>query len=237
MKTYTYTAQFTAPHPDKLVPAILVQGGYKTPEQANDAMHRKAEEMARRVLSLPAPRSIISQHPFVSSGNGVLKVSSAVLKSAKLYHLTQHYESPAGISVFVATLGHGFDREMKKIMEGSMLESLFLDAAGSVLIEHYVGLIEEEVKRRFATEGLEASLRFSPGYCDWETGEGQKALFSLIDAESIGVKINEYGMMTPIKSVSGIILGAGRISHRTPCPYCGKQDCPHRRESRSDTVV
>lgn len=222
--------QFIPPDLDSLVSAVLVQGGFPSPEQANDSMRRKAEEAARRALSSINPKSITAVHPFTGAEKGVLRASSVELKSAKLSHLMRQYERPEVLCVFLGTIGPGFDEEMDRLAEGSMLESLFLDAAGSVLIELYIDQVEEDVHRRFGEEGLEASLRFSPGYCDWETGEGQKALFSLIDAGTIGVTIKGSGMMLPVKSVSGVVLGARKISHRTPCTYCAKKDCPYRRE-------
>lgn len=231
MQTNTDTIQFIAPDFEKLVADVLVQGGFQSPDQANESMRRKAEEAANRALASIDPKAIVAPHPFTGAEKGILTASSVVLKSAKLSHLIRQYESPELICVFLGTIGPRFDQEMEQLSDGSMLESLFLDAAGSVLVEHYVDIIEEDVRRRFAADGLEASLRFSPGYCDWETGEGQKALFSLINAASIGVRIKESGMMLPVKSVSGVILGARKISHRTPCSFCAKKDCPYRRET------
>jgi len=230
MKKKIDTIQFVPPELEALVSAVLVQGGFPSPEKANESMRRKAEEAARRALSSISPKSITASHPFTGAEKGILRASSVELMSAKLSHLIRQYENPELICVFLGTIGPGFDEEMEQLSEGSMLESLFLDAAGSVLIEHYIDIIEEDVRRRFAEEGLQASLRFSPGYCDWETGEGQKALFSLIDAGAIGVTIKESGMMLPVKTVSGVILGARNVSHRTPCTYCAKKDCPYRRE-------
>ncbi|PKL40669.1 MAG: hypothetical protein CVV44_03435 [Spirochaetae bacterium HGW-Spirochaetae-1] len=232
MKTDTETILFTAPDPDALITATLVQSGFRFPEQANDPLRIKAGEAARLALGTVTPASLIKFYPVGDIIDGIITVDTISLRSRKLSHFAGQSDNLQTICIFLATLGHGFDEAMEKLPEDSMLESLFLHAAGSVLAEHYVHIIEEGVKRRFTGEGLETSLRFSPGYCDWDTGEGQKAVFSLINGGSIGIALNESGMMEPVKSVSGIILGAKHLSSRTPCSFCSRKECGYRRESR-----
>ena len=78
--------------------------------------------------------------------------------------------------------------------------------------------------------GYQGTLRYSPGYCDWDT-EQQKEVFQAIDAGSIGVVLTESCFMIPQKSISGVIgIGERGREKTSPCIVCSKKaSCPYRR--------
>ena len=135
------------------------------------------------------------------------------------------------IVVFVATIGNHLDEMAReKHAQGNLDESYILHAIGStatdsapdVLIEY---LWEHEAK---ASEAL--TTAFCPGYCGLEMNE-QRTVFSLIDAEAIGVRLLPSLMMYPLKSISGLI-GIGPSEkierHGFPCERCRDDRCPTR---------
>ena len=69
------------------------------------------------------------------------------------------------------------------------------------------------------------SNSYSPGYCGWHVTQ-QKFLFSLLPEQPCGVRLSESSLMSPIKSVSGVIAVGERIVKRKyGCELCGKADC------------
>ena len=64
-------------------------------------------------------------------------------------------------------------------------------------------------------------LRYSPGYCGWNVS-GQRALFRALLPEQIGIALNASCLMTPLKSVSGVIIGGPAEIHSfaNDYPFC-----------------
>ena len=111
-----------------------------------------------------------------------------------------------------------------------MLRAVVLDAAGSVAAEAAAEYMDRAIQERAAAEGLRTSCRASPGYGDWDVRE-QKALFGLVPAGRIGVRLSESGMMIPRKSVSFAIHideNPTRMRSENSCRNCDREDCPYR---------
>jgi hypothetical protein len=96
------------------------------------------------------------------------------------------------------------------------------EAAGERMLQ----LIQEELP-----EGSKTTNRYSPGYCHWEVAD-QHQLFSLFPQAPCGVTLTASALMTPVKSISGVI-GIGRsVTYREyPCALCLSVNCVYRRVS------
>jgi hypothetical protein len=136
------------------------------------------------------------------------------------------------VVIFLTTIGGNLEAKVRNLAEdGSLLHAYVLDAFGSIAAEQAAGHVETVAAEMARSEGLVASRRFSPGYCDWSITQ-QRSLFTLAKADSIGVSLTELGLMVPRKSVSGIIglgyPGCG-VETYNPCLDCAKKDCLGRR--------
>lgn len=129
----------------------------------------------------------------------------------------------------VVTAGGALDEEIRAA--ASLLDKYVLDAVGSELAEIVADLVEREWKSDLTAAGLDASVRMSPGYCDWAL-EGQDVLFAALDAAAIGVRLTPSYLMVPVKSVSSASLAAESLPLKVPCAACGRDDCPFRRSGR-----
>lgn len=134
---------------------------------------------------------------------------------------------------FIATVGASIDSYIDQLMQkGKMADAYIADALGSGAIEHVAEKFHNGFRGNIHPE-QSVSLRFSPGYCDWQITEQQK-IFSLIDGESIGVSLQPTSLMAPRKSISavfGIFPRAGTFdpANHNPCFHCAKKDCIARR--------
>lgn len=139
---------------------------------------------------------------------------------------------------FIATIDEGVEREVKALMQAKKIsEAYILDSMGSVAVENMVGQFHERMEGEYRKQGRSVTIRFSPGYCDWNIAE-QKKLFGLFDGSRIPVTLRrDSWLMGPRKSVSGVfgILpydNGGIAASYNPCTECGKQGCIARRAGR-----
>ena len=134
--------------------------------------------------------------------------------------------------IFVASIGKGLEERAKQVMDdGHLLKATLLDAIGSEATEKVTCHLQDRVRELANFYEGEITLRYSPGYCDWDITQ-QRVLFKAMDSAPIGVELTEECLMVPRKSVSGIIgLGWGekRRLRLSPCQFCTRQDCQNRR--------
>lgn len=135
-------------------------------------------------------------------------------------------------AVFLVTIGNHLEEMACRLAEdGLILQATVLDAIGSVAAEGVAGFVQSRVDEAARAQGLRISQRFSPGYCDWDINQ-QKIALQAVNSNSIGIRLTEGCLMTPRKSVSGII-GIGtpgsNVEHYNPCKTCHKRNCPSRR--------
>jgi len=132
------------------------------------------------------------------------------------------------VFVSIVTLGPDLDNLRKEVQgKGRTLRSYVLDNAG-VLALHHLGkslnvLAEKEAKKR----GWGLGYRMSPGSLSGWSIKDQRAMCSLLPIESIGIKLTNSSMLTPLKSVAGLVgMGPGFSSSRvkSACKWCEHKD-------------
>jgi len=105
--------------------------------------------------------------------------------------------------VFVATLGLSFDMLLHKEERLSITKGCLYQATGAELIECVCDKFCMDMKNENPDYFLRP--RFSPGFGDADLLI-QRDIFNYLNCgSSIGVKLNESLIMTPVKSVSGFI--------------------------------
>ena len=133
---------------------------------------------------------------------------------------------------YVVTIGPGL--EEKADTSQDLLEKYYLDTIGNIALIKARKYLEDELRARFAMEGL--SL-MSPGSLeDWPIEE-QRSLFSLLEGveSAIGVKLNESLLMIPRKSVSGIYFPTKTTFYN--CQLCPRKRCEGRKAAYNEEVA
>ena len=135
---------------------------------------------------------------------------------------------------FIATIGDRIEGVLKRCMRSHRYSDAYIvDAMASVAIENVVDQFQEDMAARYRAQGKAVTLRFSPGYCDWNLKD-QKKLFSLFDPDQVDVELLESCFIVPRKSIVGIFGicaasdGVSDCSYN-PCTECPKLDCETRR--------
>lgn len=139
-------------------------------------------------------------------------------------------EGASSFAVFVATLGSEFEAYVSAIrQEGDTLRSFLIDTIGSYAVERIGDLLEGELESRI--DGALHTHRFSPGYCGWQLSQ-QAEIFRLLSENSCGITLSESFLMSPLKSISGIIgIGDTVKRGRYGCAICIMENC-YKRKNR-----
>ena len=200
---------------------------------AADAEHPVYESMQRRLAELHAGTlSVTGGYRILPAATdlqrGVVTAGDAELETG--VQVCGYIKEAEQAALFVCTAGAIFtDLTHKLNAEGDFLEAYVVDAIGSLSVERAMDNIQSELEREMAAHGLHISNRYSPGYCNWPL-TGQQALFGAIGEHGTGVTLSATCLMSPIKSVSGIIgIGPNVRRREYGCAVCNNKTCIYRK--------
>jgi hypothetical protein len=198
---------------------------------------RKVQAWTKELAAMVEPKVIYTVEPIVEATASSLELKNGVsLKSSKL---ARALRDSFAVVCFVATLGSEIEETINLLSQRDKYsEAAVVDAVGSAGTESLVESFHRDVERRFRSQGHGVTLRFSPGYCDWPISE-QVKVFKLVNAQAIGVKLLDSGLLIPCQSASGV-FGITRTIDATPpytpynpCLSCKKMNCTARRKRKS----
>ncbi|MDE5672948.1 MAG: methionine synthase [Duncaniella sp.] len=208
---------------------IYEQMGYGTSEP--DAMTvGETNEMIARVAGFVRPGFCF----FITDGqldndHSTLTVMGREFSIGRI--ISRQLRGSSRYTFFIATAGMEFEEFQHALMaDGDMVKVFIADAIGSVIAEKAADRMEEELQLLLDPSGWRHTNRFSPGYCGWHVS-GQQELFRLFpDEKPCGVKLSSSSLMTPIKSVSGVIgLGENVRKLEYSCGLCDFKQCYKRK--------
>jgi len=224
------------PSGEELVARVARQAGYPSAGAASQKVLEEIREVTRWGTERVRPEGLYRIHPLSDCRDGRVRAGDLQVQSAQWARLAGELPEPRVLAGFVVTLGGELEDRIRRDQDRSLFRAYLLDAAGSVLAEWAAERMEGHIAGLLGDQGLEATGRFSPGYCDWEVLQGQRSIFAWLRPESLGVRCTGSGMMVPRKSISACMLGAFRVARRTPCATCSRGDCPYRREGARGCV-
>lgn len=155
--------------------------------------------------------------------NNVISIANSSYPTRKL---SKNLSDCHSVIIFSLTAGSGIDRLMNSLVSKPAGEYV-VSSIGSALIESYADFFNTEIKKYFESKKQFTRPRFSPGYGDFSI-DAQKDIISMTDASHLcGIYLTEALMLTPVKSVTGII-GISDIDRKcslSGCEVCEKTDC------------
>lgn len=162
-------------------------------------------------------------------GGRIVVDGRIVLQSTKLARVLG---ACSQLYVFVLTLGTRIDRLIEKALRHRHHSGVLLDAAASIAAECEAERLTE-VFRSTLGPGTGLTLRYSPGYCDWPLREQEK-LYALLPERPAGTELSADCLMTPRKSISGIVgVGPADAIDQLGCAChgCTRTKCEDRRNA------
>ena len=171
---------------------------------------------------------ILKDNEPVDVKQGEIRVEDTILKVGS--QIASYLKEATRTAFFLCTAGEYFTKKTTELNDsGDIMEAFILDAVGSLTVENAMNQIQESLSEALKPENLKISNRYSPGYCNWHLSD-QKHLFDLIGQNPTGVNINSSCLMTPRKSVSGVIGIGEHVKRREyGCKICRNVDCIYRK--------
>ena len=130
------------------------------------------------------------------------------------------------LALFALTLGKKVSEAISKFFkENDFALASLLDSIGSLASYKVTEMIEtyflKSLSKSHRIYQDLSVLSYSPGYCGWHIS-GQKKLFLFLHPEKIGLSLNTSFLMTPLKSVSGVIVAGKKEIHifQNNFPFC-----------------
>jgi hypothetical protein len=212
---------------ERMAAQLLVGIGCDADSRPGGRVLRTAREAVAAVERHVRPRAELRSYRVGEAAGRVLVDEEVELRSPKLARVLAPCHR---IVVFVVTLGPGIDELVDDAMCRRPHLGLMLDTAASMAAERQADRLTHLLGGRL-DPGLGLTLRYSPGYCDWPLRE-QSKLFDLLPERPAGATLSTDYLMTPRKSVSGVIgIGPRRAVRETgcACKHCSRKDCVNRR--------
>lgn len=224
------TQELTYPDLNITAAEIYEQMGYGDALPDAD-VQAEAERMISRVKEILRPQfSFFITKATLDEENNLLTTGTATMQIGKI--ISRQLRGSSAFAFFVATAGMEFEHLQEQLKtEGDMVSIFIADAMGSVIAEKTADCMELALQQTLASSGLKHTNRFSPGYCGWHVSQ-QHLLFSHFPTpQPCGIILSESSLMTPIKSVSGIIGIGATVRHLDyTCGLCDYKDCYKRRK-------
>ncbi len=207
--------------------------GYSDGRQISDPLKMSLNEAMGLFRQTARPTAILKEitvKNFITVFEGEGRNDPQALLQ-KIYPEAEH---PA---LFVLTLGKKLtDTIQSRFAENDFLTATVLDAIASSAADKAITIIESnfqaELKNQHDYDENFTVLAYSPGYCGWHIS-AQKKLFDYLNPSRIGLSLTESYLMTPIKSVSGVLLGGDMNIHLfgnnfSYCRECKTVSCIER---------
>ncbi len=208
----------TAPARDRVLRTQGIPEGHEVPERVG-ALVAEAVSLYERLAEPRGLTGEISREAFqeVYRGEG---------RNAEPSPLPRIVAGGQRLALFVMTLGDAVCQAIGELFAANdpalatMLDGIAserADAGATLLAEHFRDELLQE-----GTPGPETRvLPYSPGYCGWHVS-GQRRLFDVLRPERIGVTLNPSFLMSPLKSVSGVLVAGPASAHafRNDFDFC-----------------
>ena len=118
--------------------------------------------------------------------------------------LTTNLTGCTKVALLAATIGPQVDALIRRHSTVNPVYASILQATGAMFIEEVVDLVNDEIKKIAASQGLKTKPRYSPGFGDVPL-EVQKDFFRLLPCTRIGLTLMDTLIMAPEKSVTAFV--------------------------------
>jgi hypothetical protein len=209
---------------------VLRGQGIDDPARASSGVVAVARQILDEAQALLAPAAIYTVLPVRDFHHQTVSLDGGVAFEGPL--VARALAGAREVALAVCTIGAALEERVAAMFDaGHTLQALALDGAGSGAVGEVSGMVGARICDAASARGLTVGMRASPGQEGWSIWQ-QRALFELVPADEIGVRLTESCLMLPRKSVSFALgLGPEMSPGAVPCDFCSKRErCRWRKE-------
>lgn len=201
---------------------VLRGQGVPDGHRVSDRIEGLVEEAISLYEALTQPKGIVAEVS-LSTFEEVFEGEGRNELRAPLEEIVKKADA---LALFAATLGDPVSEKIQALFEENdpatacMLDSIAserAELAATLLADAFLdsllekGRVDPEVR----------ALPYSPGYCGWHI-TGQRRLFAFLSPQEIGIRLNASCLMSPLKSVSGVLVVGHPEIHdfENDFPFC-----------------
>lgn len=206
--------------------ALRYMGVHGEPDERLTAL---IDECETELLAAACPRFVWRIFDIVRS-EGEISLSGCDFSLIGI-DIERHLEGCTKAAITAATLSAEADRLLKRLQLSDGAKAVAADALASVLAEH----TSERARQAVSAEmtGYSATWCYAAGYGDFPLEQAAQLLTAVDASRKIGVTCTSSNMMTPQKSIVGIVgLSEKPLdSRRRSCEDCTiKETCRFRKD-------
>jgi hypothetical protein len=174
--------------------------GYRRVTSPDTNVGALMEKAAREMQTVMKPQAVFEIFD-LSMVNQELRFADVTLHSCDL---SRNLDSCSKVALLAATIGPQVDALIRRHSSLDPVYASILQATGAMYIEELVDLVNSEIKKIAAAQGLKTRPRYSPGYGDVPL-QVQKDFFRLLPCTRIGLTLMDTLIMAPEKSVTAFV--------------------------------
>jgi hypothetical protein len=211
---------------------FLLQGipRHIRPSQKIVSLFGEAERIFREYAEPAGIVTDISKSEFT-------KVYKGESRNEKRTPVAEIAERADYLALFAVTIGQAINDKINELFEHQEFTlGIMLDSVASAAAEMAADAVErnyfERLREQNRVANSAAVLRYGPGYCGWHVS-GQKKLLEFLRPAEIGITLLDSFLMTPLKSISGVLLTGKKEIHIFEddypfCSQCKTHSCQQR---------
>ncbi|MGL1891316.1 MAG: hypothetical protein OCD02_06780 [Spirochaetaceae bacterium] len=196
-----------------------------------EGMEDEIEELLKNVIPLVSAKAIFIESKITPEEN-IITIGSQIFKDEVL---TKKLQDNSIVFPYIVTCGTGL--ENLEDYKNDMLAEYWLDAIKQMAMDSAFDYFRDYIKSKYKIDKL-YSMNPGSDVCGdgWDFTD-QKKLFNLFPniTENIGVTLSESLLMSPNKTVSGIIFESDKDF--VSCLECSNTDCQNRRIIHDGSIM
>lgn len=162
-----------------------------------------AEERIEELGKLIKPVIYWTDMPVEFAGSRLVLSTGYGLEFSSTY-LTEGIKGAHGVTIMAATIGDRLPEYASACMKaGKHWEGTVADLVGSNAVEIVTDDFFRFLEREHSVKGLYPTLRYSPGYGDWDLKD-QESIIGLLGAKP-DIRVTENHILEPVKSVTALV--------------------------------
>jgi len=131
----------------------------------------------------------------------VIEGSDALLVGANMVKLLRRCDYA---TLLGTTIGGELEARVDELKGADTADAYFLDVVGGWMADYMADRVDAVVQTEITRSGYGRTMRYSPGYGDWQL-PAQGEMLRLLDASTIGITHTETFILQPRKSVTAVI--------------------------------